>query len=131
MSRFQFFTPKELACHCGDCDLGEWSMDARFMHKIVDLRKILNFPFIVSSGIRCPAYNAQVSTTGTTGPHTTGHAIDVRVYGYRAAKLLGLAKQYGMTGIGVSQKGQHAKRFLHLDDLPDKQGQPRPWVWNY
>jgi RimJ/RimL family protein N-acetyltransferase len=35
----------------------------------------------------------------------------------------------GFTGMGFQQKGN--SRFLHLDDLPDAPGQPRPTVWSY
>jgi len=31
----------------------------------------------------------------------------------------------------VNQKGPHAARFIHLDDLPDAEGQPRPTIWSY
>ncbi len=132
MPRFQYFTADELACRCGECDfIGEDEMDARFMRRIVDLRKKLDFPFVVTSAFRCPKYNAKVSKTGLDGPHTTGRAIDLKIFGYRAFKLLSLAGQYGMTGIGVSQRGEHAKRFLHLDDLDEGEGRPRPWPWSY
>jgi zinc D-Ala-D-Ala carboxypeptidase len=40
-----------------------------------------------------------------------------------------LALEQGFTGIGVSQKG--AIRFIHVDDLPDAPGQPRPTIWSY
>lgn len=126
MSRFPYFSPAELACKCG-CGRGEDDMDARFMRRIVELRTKLDFPFIVSSAFRCPEYNARVSTTGMDGPHTTGHALDIRLYGVRAFKLLTIAGRYGMTGLGVSQKGPHESRFLHLDDLDDG----RPWTWSY
>ena len=132
MSRFPYFTAGELACRCGDCTLGEDDMDARFMRRIIDLRRKCDFPFIVTSAIRCAAHNAVVSpATGLSGPHTTGHAIDIRLYGHRAFKLLSLAEKYGMTGIGISQRHTHATRFLHLDDLPDAPGRPRGWVWSY
>jgi uncharacterized protein YcbK (DUF882 family) len=130
--RFTFFRDSELACRCGDCDGGAWSMSARFMHRIVDMRRKLDFPFVVSSAYRCPAHNAAVSTTGIAGPHTTGRALDLRVYGHRAFAIVGIAKQYGMTGIGIQQKGPRNVRMVHLDDLGDVETQgPRPWVWTY
>jgi uncharacterized protein YcbK (DUF882 family) len=85
--------------------MGEWDMDPRFMHKVVDLRKKLGFAFIVSSAIRCPAHNMSTSSSGPHGPHTTGHAIDLKLYGPRAFKLVAYASQYGMSGVGISQKG--------------------------
>ncbi len=36
-----------------------------------------------------------------------------------------------MKGIGIKQKGDYASRFVHLDDLPNGSGQPRPWCWSY
>lgn len=33
------------------------------------------------------------------------------------------------TGIGIQQKG--GDRYIHLDNLPNAPGQPRPTVWSY
>jgi hypothetical protein len=35
----------------------------------------------------------------------------------------------GFTGIGIAQKGEG--RYVHLDDLPSVEGQPRPTLWSY
>lgn len=101
------------------------------MRKVEALRTLCGFPFPITSAYRCPDHNAKVSSTGRTGPHTTGRAIDIGVRGEQAFKLVQLALQYGttFTGIGLQQKGQG--RFVHLDDLPNAQGQPRPTVWTY
>jgi uncharacterized protein YcbK (DUF882 family) len=97
------------------------------MPKIVQLRRQLGFPFVVTSAYRCPHHNARVSSTGSAGPHTTGRAIDIAVQGKQALDLLHAAlESRQFTGIGVNQKG--AGRFLHLDDLV----QPgRPAIWTY
>ena len=83
----------------------------------------------VTSGARCPTHNSNVSATGKTGPHTTGRAIDFGVRGPQALDVIPLALALGFTGIGVNQKG--ASRFIHVDDLPDAPGQPRPYIWSY
>jgi zinc D-Ala-D-Ala carboxypeptidase len=119
------FDSKELACRCG-CGM---LPSVEFMAKVERLRMRAGFPMPVSSAARCPAWNAQVSGTGTTGPHTTGRAIDLAVSHSRALELIRLALQMDFTGIGVNQKGP--ARFLHLDDLPNKDGQPRPHIWSY
>lgn len=124
---YPFFSHSELACR--HCSIER--MDDLFMDRLIHLRQALNFPLPVSSGYRCPEHNARVSRTGRTGPHTTGRAADVRVYGHRAHELIKLACLHGFTGIGISQGGPHAARFVHLDDLPNAPGQPRPWVWDY
>jgi hypothetical protein len=64
------------------------------------------------------------------GPHTKG-GFDVSVYGEKALQLVTLAIECGFTGIGVSQKDAQEKRFVHIDDLPNDTGQPRPWLWSY
>ena len=119
------FTYGELACHCG-CGM---IPQKEFIDRTQNLRTRYGKALHVTSGARCPAYNAKVSHTGTTGPHTTGRAVDFLIRGHEAYELLSLAFIDGFTGIGVSQKGD--SRFLHLDDLPDAEGQPRPWVWSY
>jgi zinc D-Ala-D-Ala carboxypeptidase len=121
----RYFKPSEFACkHCG-ANL----MQADFLRDLDELRHEFGRPLIVSSGYRCPDYNANVSATGRTGPHTTGRAVDLRARGGDAYDVLSLALELGFTGIGVAQKG--SARFLHLDKLPDAPGQPRPFVWSY
>ena len=121
----EHFTDRELACHCG-CGFLPTS---EFQSKIERLRVRFGKPLAVTSGARCPAYNAKVAHTGETGPHTTGRAVDFAIRGGDALALVGLALEQDFTGVGVSQKG--ASRFLHLDDLPNAPGQPRPWIWSY
>ncbi len=93
------------------------------------LRHRYGKPLIVTSGYRCPVHNAAVSHTGRTGPHTTGQAADFRVDRGDAYRLLKVALEMGFTGIGIQQKG--GGRFIHLDTLPNDDGQPRPTIWSY
>ena len=119
------FTDKELSCpHCGILPSQE-AQDA-----LERVRVRVGHPLRVSSGLRCPAYNQQVSSTGPNGPHTKG-AFDLAISGERALQLVIAAVQEGATGIGVKQHGPHEKRFIHIDFLPNADGQPRPTVWSY
>lgn len=119
------FKKSELACRCG-CGMLP-ALD--FMDKVEGLREACGFPMSVTSAARCPTHNSRVSSTGKTGPHTTGRAIDLGVRGPQALDVIRHALNLGFTGIGVSQKG--GARFIHVDDLPDAPGQPRPYVWSY
>ena len=119
------FTPAEVACKCGCGMLPEQD----FMDRVQWLRDVVGFSLPVGSGARCPAYNAKVSKTGLAGPHTTGRAIDLEVDREKAYRVMAAAPSLGFTGIGVQQKGD--KRFIHLDDLPNMPGQPRPTIWSY
>lgn len=119
------FSAAELACQCGCGMLPQQS----FMDEVERLRVALGFAMPVTSGARCPAHNAKVSGTGRTGPHTTGRAIDVALSHERAYACVHVAMGMGFTGIGVNQRGN--ARFVHLDDLPNLPGQPRPTIWSY
>ena len=123
---FNYETDKMLACSC----CGVQGMDEQFMSILDTLRHDLGFPFIITSGYRCPNHNSVVSSTGATGPHTTGKAIDIGVYGDDAYKLVTAAQDYGITGIGIKQNGSYQSRFIHLDIL-SRPEQPRPWIWSY
>jgi zinc D-Ala-D-Ala carboxypeptidase len=120
------FSRDELKCKCG-CE--QVVFEQRTLDRLQRLRDRFG-PMHITSGYRCPTYNEKVSKTGRTGPHTKG-AVDVQVTGEKALQLLTLAIEGGFTGIGVSQKGSHDTRFIHLDDLPNATGQPRPWLWSY
>lgn len=125
----KYFNYSEFDQH-GDPGSGAANMNQGFLDMLDVLREKVGFPLIVTSGYRSPAYNDSVSTTGTTGPHTTGKAVDLAVAGHQAHAVLKAALELGFTGIGVSQKG--TSRFIHLDILANgEHGAPRPWVWSY
>ena len=106
-------------------------MDKDFLIRLDELRNACGFPFVIASGYRSPEYNASVSTTGLTGPHTTGKAADIYVYGENTHKFL--EEAFAMkcfTGVGVSQKG--IRRFIHLDTLSKMETHgKRKWAWSY
>ena len=119
----EHFSAKELRCRCGNCEPG---MDSVFMGILERVRVKYAAPLVITSAYRCPAYNAQVSGTGSDGPHTTRQAVDIAIRGTDSYDLLAIAIQEGMTGIGIKQHGN--SRFIHLDNL---EGPTRPWIWSY
>jgi zinc D-Ala-D-Ala carboxypeptidase len=125
--RWPHFKPEELRSRgAGEPDL---VVETEFLDRLERLRVRYARPMPINSGYRTPQHNAVVSKTGTTGPHTTGRAVDVRVTGPDAVDLVRLAFMCGFTGVGVSQKGG-AARFIHLDDLAAP-AFPRPAIWSY
>lgn len=126
----RWFTPGEFICRGIECCGGSVHMDSDFVFRLDDLRERFGKPLVVTSGYRCPSHNAAVSTTGRSGPHTWGQAVDIAIHGRDAYALIRLAIAKGFTGIGVKQHGPHGRRFLHLDTLADLNG-PRPWIWSY
>lgn len=129
---WQFFPESELRCKCGCL---QENMDHDFMVKLVRLRGEMG-PLKISSAFRCPTHNSKVSSTGLTGPHTTGHAVDIKASGRLALRIIHTAREVGIIseafgGLGVSQKGSHESRFIHLDDLGSTPSMLRPMVWSY
>ena len=120
------FSSEELSCsHCN-----ENHFDQRTLDSLQGLREAIGRPLKISSAYRCPAYNNTVSGSGTTGPHTTGKAIDILCSGSFAHEVLSFAmiRSSVWKGIGISQKGDHKSRFIHLDTI---EANNRPWVWSY
>lgn len=123
------FSVKEMRCKgTGICE-----MDEVFMEMLEEIRKLYGKPIYPTSGYRTPEYNASMSKSGLTGPHTTGRAVDIRIYGTEAFILEKIAMNVGMTGIGRRQHGAHKGRFIHLDNLETDLKVPRvrPWEWTY
>ena len=123
---YKYFTEDELRCsHCGINN-----MNNLFMQRIVMLRELLGFPFVVTSAYRCKNHPVE-ARKDSPGAHTTGQALDINVYGNNAHRLLDAALRAGFSGVGIAQKGEHSIRFIHLDDLGNSDDRPRPTVWSY
>ena len=117
------FTPEEWACK----GTGRIVYHTEMMDALQGLRDIYGAPLVISSGYRSPEYDKKI---GGKGPHQTGLAVDILCSGADAHKLLRAAMAMNKwTGIGVSQKGNHASRFIHFDMISDSR--TRPWLWGY
>ena len=105
------------------------------LQRLEGLRIAFGFPMVISSGYRCPDHNEDVSSSGRDGPHTIYNrdniTVDVLVATEMAYKLIHAALNHGFRGIGVSQKGHHSTRFLHLDCLWATADRLRPTLWSY
>lgn len=126
--RLAHFRREEFLCPCCNHE----RMDGDFLLMLDDLRHRLEFPLVVTSGYRCPVYNNKIASTGYSGPHTTGRAVDLAIFGNQAFRLVTQASLGGwMSGIGLRQHGPHERRFIHLDNLESEDGRFRPTIWTY
>jgi len=123
-SQWRNFTVEELTCRCG---CGQMKMDPGFMAHLETLRLVFGEPMTVTSGYRCPAHNASVSSTGDGGPHTTGKAVDIQISGVAAARLARMAMNMNFRGIGLRQHGPVGQRIVHLDEIL----RPEQIIWTY
>lgn len=121
-SEYPNFGPEEFSCrHCGELEI-----DEQLVAILQEIRSQIAKPLTITSGYRCPVHNQNVSSTGASGPHTTGQAADIGIQGADAWALLRIATTFPeIRGIGVNQKG--SGRFIHLDTLT----QNRPTIWTY
>ena len=125
------FSSAEMMCSCG---CGEDAMDPDFMAILQNIRDDMNRPLRVSSAVRCAKHNSKVSSTGKDGPHVPRKngtaASDILIAGADALRLIDIARKHGVSGVGISQRGTHSKRFIHLDTISDSH-HPRPTMWSY
>ena len=115
------FSPDEVKCsHCGELKIDEELMDL-----IQEARETLG-PLRITSGYRCSEHNNNISSTGPTGPHTTGKALDIATSNSQQRKELIDYFATKVSGLGI------AKSFIHIDLLTDEDGfDARPNCWTY
>lgn len=121
-----FFKEDEFKCsHTGKCEMQE-----EFMDRLYNLRGYLNYPFIISSGFRDVSHPVEAKKD-VRGEHTFGIAADIVVYGKKAFQMVSIAEKFGFTRIGISQRGDISKRFIHLGTGEGVGRLPNPWIWSY
>ena len=121
------FRPYELACSMTN----ELLVVPAFLDWLEDVRHVYGEPMIITSGYRTPGHQATLPGGRRTGAHVDGMAVDVQISGADAHKLLAIAAECGAMGIGVSQKGAVAARYLHLDCWTKAPDGLRPMIWSY
>ena len=122
MEKWKNFELNEFKCKCG-CD--EVKINSDMLDLIQEARDELG-PLSISSAFRCSSHNSSVSSTGESGPHTTGHALDITVKDSQHRKQLIDWFATKVTGLGI------AKSFIHIDNLTSDNGfDMRPNAWKY
>ena len=112
----RFFKLNEFACPC--CK--KVMLHPKLLAKLVELRKILERPVIITSGYRCPKYNQEVGGV-ISSYHCIGLAADIAVKDIELITLLEICENLDFNGIGFYEK----KNFLHLDVRPTKRARWR------
>ncbi|MCR9196726.1 MAG: D-Ala-D-Ala carboxypeptidase family metallohydrolase [Hyphomonas sp.] len=106
--RWPNFRISELACRCdGRFCAGAYWHAPDFLDRLQKLRDLCGRPLRVSSGHRCPQWNAAVG-----GAPLSRHkqiAVDILIHEHDRAALKAQAEAVGFTGFGL------ARHFIHLD----------------
>lgn len=109
----------EFACRCG---CGADHVTDELLGMLNNARGLAGIPFVVSSGVRCPAHN-ETSGGAVDSAHLTGHAADITVRsGSQRWLVVRACISAGFTRIGIGQT------FVHVDC--DETKSPRV-IWTY
>lgn len=117
----KYFTAKELRCQ----ETGEEGMEQVFIDLLDVIREECGFAFVVTSGYRSPEHSIE-KRKEKVGSHTMGCAIDIKADSKQKAKIMEVAKKYGVTRFGIN------KAFIHMDIADRYDGRfPSDVVWAY
>ena len=115
------FSLEEFKCSC--CGLVDINSD--LLDLLQTAREVVG-PLQITSAYRCPEHNNNVSSTGLSGPHTTGKSVDIHVSNSQNRKELIDYFSNKVSGLGI------AKTFIHIDLLTEEDGfDVRPNCWIY
>lgn len=130
MARLNWSKWPNFSKHEFDCKhTGKNRMDEDFMDILQQIRTVYGKPMIISSGYRDHSHPVEEKKK-RAGEHTFGMAADILVHGTDALDLMVIAYGHGIRRIGVSQKGEMEKRFLHLG-YGDKLLNFPESIWSY
>ena len=115
------FKKSEFKCNCGKCNKGYADMDPALLFLLDEARHRAEIPFVISSAMRCKAYNTIVKGTAKSS-HLTGYAVDIIVSNSRDRyKVILALMEIGFKRIGIGPD------FIHIDADPEKDGK---LIWN-
>ena len=118
--KWKNFNLDEFKCNC--CGLVDINSD--LLDLLQTAREVVG-PLQITSAYRCPEHNNSVSSTGLSGPHTTGKSVDIHVSNSQHRKKLIDYFTSKVTGLGI------AKSFIHIDILTSDEVPHRPNCWIY
>jgi uncharacterized protein YcbK (DUF882 family) len=123
---FRYFSDDEFVRIGSDAS----RMSVDFMGRLSSLRDEIHQPLPLTSAWRSESRNRQVGGAKNSA-HLYGRAVDLRIHGDTAYRVVSMAPRFGFTGIGVHQRGVIRGRFIHLDDMEFSEDLLRPTIWSY
>jgi uncharacterized protein YcbK (DUF882 family) len=99
------FSRSDFACKCG---CGFDTVDFELIRSLEYIREHFDKPVIISSGCRCPDWNAR-SGGSDNSLHLQGRAADIKIHGVSPADVQSLAENMEVGGLG------RYVSFTHID----------------
>lgn len=104
------FDRSEFACPCGACGGFPVEPSPLLVARLQNMRNLLGRPVIITSGIRCPAHNAEEGGKPNSD-HVTGEGVDLAALNSRERfQLVEAGLDSGFRRIGINFK----RRFIHF-----------------
>lgn len=120
----RYFKQEEFACRCGGTTPGckGVHIDVDFADMMDRLRHAAQIPIIITSGYRCPSYNATVGGKSNSA-HVKGLAADIKCTdSQRRFWIIKAAIDVGFNRIGIGSD------FIHVDY---DESLPEARIWHY
>ena len=97
-----------LGSPCSSCSTT--LIDEKLVEYLQKIRDHFGKPITITSGYRCPTYNARPEVGGASGSrHTKGQACDFCIHGVAPLEIAQYAESIGIKGIGLYDT------FVHID----------------
>ena len=112
------FLRSEFACRCG---CGFNTVDITLIEVLEGIRSHFNAPVTITSGNRCPEYNATIPGASSKSQHAKGMAADFKVKGIHADEVADYLEEKYPNWFGI-------ERYVgrtHIDV------RSRPYRWDY
>lgn len=123
LDKGQYFKTSEFACQCSNSSCVEQRINKQLISNLIDLRKQINEPIVITSAFRCKKHQEQLRAQGVntvvakTSTHELGDAIDAKPIRMKIKDFLMFCEKK-FEAIGI------AHNFLHLDM---RTGKTRRW----
>lgn len=96
-------------------------LDEEFVAKLDQIRHIVGFPLIITSGLRTPEKNQSIIGAVPDSSHLKGLAVDLRVENtHEVSAICDAAKAVGISRRGIYFNKDFKPVHIHLDADPDK-----------
>ena len=99
----------KMRCPCKECEERPYDINdllLELLYKLEQRLKELGYNLIITSGKRCPAYNASVGGYANS-PHVFGKAADIKVKGMPILELAKLCIEIGFLRVGIYPNHVH------------------------
>ena len=121
MKLSKYFNSSEFECKCNNCKLVE--IDSTLLAILDEIREWSKGPIYISSGYRCPEYNARIGGA-TKSKHLLGLAADISSNNKTAKEIFNYLNNKYPTCLGLAYSDKHG--FTHIDTYGDR---ARRWTY--